>query len=154
MCARAPRINSAPRTICFIAVRARLLLPLSSSFFLISRGADSNDQAERTRAELYTTPPWHALIVRTCQKKRCRRKSTGRKTREREIERKNDELFFSFVSCCTRTSSMRTDGERSFFFSSDQQEEKKKKKRGTKETDSERWLLVSTVANVRALLTS
>jgi len=60
------------------------------SFFLISHGTDNNNEAERTKTELYMTLlPWHAFIVRTCQKKAMERK----RTREKE---KDSRFFFVF----------------------------------------------------------
>ena len=95
-CARARHALILLHGLFVLLLCARLLLPLSSSssFFLISRGADSNDQAERTRTELYMTRTWHALIVRTCQKKkRCTRKSN-----ERQGEREKTMNFFFWCS--------------------------------------------------------
>ncbi len=61
------------------------------SFSLISCGTDNNNEAERTKTELYMTLlSWHAFIVRTCQK------SDGKKKKRKEKKEKDSRLFFVF----------------------------------------------------------
>lgn len=110
--------HSHPFSVCFVRICfyypccCRLFSSSSSSlsFFLISRGTDNNDEAERIRTELYMTLlswSWHAFIVRTCQKKEVMERKKNRREKEKRRKRARDSWVFSlFVFYCTQTNCM------------------------------------------------